>query len=56
MPSYFSMEHQLLSRELDGFGVVIASGVFTGAVVVSPNCHLAYGYGPFGGIKMHAMI
>jgi hypothetical protein len=49
------MEHQLVSKGLDRFGVVIASSMFAGAVVVRPNFHLTYGYGPFGGIKMDAM-
>lgn len=40
MPSYFWMKRQLQSRGLEGFGVVIASSVFAGAVVVSPICHL----------------
>lgn len=42
MPSYFWMKRQLHSRGLEGFGVVIASSVFAGAVVVSPICQLAF--------------
>jgi hypothetical protein len=40
MPSYFWMKHQLQSRGFEGFGVVVASSVFAGTVVVNPNSHL----------------
>ena len=39
MPSYFWMKHQLQSRGFQGFGAVVASSVFAGVVVVSPNSH-----------------
>lgn len=40
MPSYFWMKHQLQSSGFNGFGVVVASSVFAGAVVVSPDYRL----------------
>lgn len=40
MPSYFWMKHQLQSSGFNGFGAVVASSVFAGAVVVSPNYRL----------------